>query len=161
MASPWTVGAFTLAWLGASAALAATPVGTVGLWGLGIAGVVYLRWRAGTGAGSAHPPPPAPPPGPGAPPPPTRAEPPARTGAQPAPAPRPVTEPANPPPPTAPRDSDIRCLTASEVAAALRLTVPTVVAAIRAGRLPGNQLDGEWRCNESSVRRWLDGTWPG
>jgi len=51
-------------------------------------------------------------------------------------------------------------MTGDEVAAFLRVDLELVVAAIRSGQLPGNELGGQWRVFGPSLQRWLDGNAP-
>lgn len=51
----------------------------------------------------------------------------------------------------------VAVMTGEEVAAFLRVDLELVVAAIRAGQLPGNELGGEYRVFGRSLQRWLDG----
>jgi hypothetical protein len=70
---------------------------------------------------------------------------------------RETTTPA--PPPSQPTQvtnlSDQQILTAEEVAAMLRFTVPEIITAVQQGTFQGNQLNGQWRVTSESVSRWL------
>jgi len=50
-------------------------------------------------------------------------------------------------------------LTAEETATLLRIDVAAVVAAIRAGEIPGSQIGGQWRVRSDSLLACLDGAY--
>lgn len=50
-------------------------------------------------------------------------------------------------------------LTAEEAASLLQVPQDELVAAIRAGEVPGNNIAGHWRCSAEALRAWLDGGW--
>lgn len=60
---------------------------------------------------------------------------------------------------SAQKETELLVRTSGEIAALLRIDENIVIEAMREGHLPGNQLRGEWRCSEASLRRWLDGRW--
>jgi hypothetical protein len=51
-------------------------------------------------------------------------------------------------------------LTAEEAADLLHVSHEDLLAAMRAGTVPGNQIAGNWRCSVPSLITWLDGNWP-
>jgi hypothetical protein len=52
-------------------------------------------------------------------------------------------------------------LTAEEAASLLRVPQAELVAAMRAGEAPGNNIADLWRCSADALRDWLDGGWLG
>jgi hypothetical protein len=169
--SPWTLTALALAWLGCASVLAAKPLDVALLWLLGLGAGAYLA-RPVSGGGDALASAPSAPPTevcsgqPQDPSPPAGAAPAElkagatsaaeRSAASSPPLSR-TAEPTRPSPlaPWVP----LRTLTAEEVAAVLRLELADVIAAMATGQLPGNQVAGHWRCNETSLTTWLDGAW--
>ena len=72
---------------------------------------------------------------------------------------QPGHDPQAPPQRADPPVVAIRVLTAEEAAALLRVETAAVIAAMESGRLPGNNITGQWRCAESSLTAWLNGSW--
>lgn len=56
-------------------------------------------------------------------------------------------------------DQALQTLTVAEVAAVLRVPASAVVTEIREGRMPGNEINGEWRIRSVALIRWLDGAY--
>lgn len=54
-------------------------------------------------------------------------------------------------------EAAMQVLTAAEVAAVLRVQASAVIEAIRDGRMPGNDINGEWRVRAGALIGWLDG----
>jgi hypothetical protein len=50
-------------------------------------------------------------------------------------------------------------LTAKEAASLLQVPEDELVAAIRAGLVPGNHVGDRWRCSAGALHMWLDGDW--
>jgi excisionase family DNA binding protein len=53
----------------------------------------------------------------------------------------------------------LRVLTATEVAAVLRIDRDIIITAISNGELPGNRLAGHWRVDQGALIRWLQGAY--
>ena len=53
----------------------------------------------------------------------------------------------------------LRVLTATEVAAVLRIDRDVIITAISNGELPGNRLGSHWRVDQSALIRWLHGAY--
>jgi excisionase family DNA binding protein len=53
--------------------------------------------------------------------------------------------------------SEIRVLTAEEVASVLRVDIGLVIASISKGELPGNRIGRHWRIDQVALMRWLRG----
>jgi hypothetical protein len=51
-------------------------------------------------------------------------------------------------------------LTAEEAAELLHVRREDLLAAMRAGKVPGNHVADSWRCSAPSLLSWLDGDWP-
>lgn len=134
MRSPWMIGAVALLWLSAAGVLASGPRNILLLWLLGLGvGAYVARWGGRSTQSGA--------PGSG------------REVSS-------IVGEASTAPGGGPETKlPLRALTAEEVAAALKVDIADVVHAIQAGRMPGNQVEGHWRCSEDSLRRWLDGSW--
>ena len=142
MRSPWAIAALVLAWLGLASILAKDPVSIVVLWVIGTGAIVLFGLRRrnvvaespkpgqDSDSASSH----------------QKAERPA--GAQQAD----VAEASASP-------GGLRTMTATEIADTLRIGTSEVITAIKTGSLPGNHVGDHWRCNEASLRTWLDGRW--
>jgi hypothetical protein len=76
---------------------------------------------------------------------------------------QPAVQTPAPPAPGAPNGGtqSLRVLTAEEVGQMLRVEIADVIAAMSDGKLPGNNIAGEWRCSESALAAWLNGSWHG
>jgi excisionase family DNA binding protein len=48
-------------------------------------------------------------------------------------------------------------MTLDEAADLLRVDTPAVIAAIRSGQMPGNQIGDHWRIRTEALLTWLDG----
>ena len=53
----------------------------------------------------------------------------------------------------------MRVLTATEVAAVLRVDTDVIITAISNGELPGNRVGGHWRVERGALARWLQGAY--
>ena len=53
--------------------------------------------------------------------------------------------------------SELRVLTAEEVASVLRVDIGLVITSISNGQLPGNRLGSHWRIDQGALMRWLRG----
>jgi len=53
--------------------------------------------------------------------------------------------------------SDLRILTAEEVASVLRVDTGLVITSISNGELPGNRIGSHWRIDQGALMRWLQG----
>lgn len=55
--------------------------------------------------------------------------------------------------------SELRVLTADEVASVLRVDINLIVRSIENGELPGNKIEDYWRVDQAALKRWLQGTY--
>ena len=53
----------------------------------------------------------------------------------------------------------LRVLTATEVAAVLRVDTDVITTAISNGELPGNRVGDHWRVEQGALARWLQGAY--
>jgi excisionase family DNA binding protein len=60
---------------------------------------------------------------------------------------------ANPP------ASELRVLTAEEVASVLRVDTDLVITSISNGEFPGNRIGNHWRVDQGALTRWLQGSY--
>jgi hypothetical protein len=145
MRSPWLVGLLGLIWLAGAAVLADGPIDVVTLWVVGVSFVAYVGLRERSKSSSKV----------------VQAEKDAVSATltqRDAPGPR-IPPGRGGDPTHVGIASGLVVLSAAEVAELLSLDVAAIVEAMKTGRMPGNCIDGEWRCSERALATWLDGSW--